>query len=96
MVDAACAAGVELLPNALAAVDGTARQLRLGRQLVASSATWTTSSRVGARTRACGPGCVVVAPGVEERQQEGGGLAGAGLGLADDVRPARASGIKAA
>ena len=30
-------------------------------------------------------GLVVVAPGVEEGQQERGGLAGAGLGLADDV-----------
>jgi hypothetical protein len=33
----------------------TARQAGLGDNRVASSATWTTSSRVGASTIACGP-----------------------------------------
>ena len=76
----------ELAADALAAVDRRRRgSAGSGASLRASSATCTTSSRVGARTRACGPGSFVVAPAIEERQQERGGLAGAGLGLADDV-----------
>ena len=49
-----------------------------------SALTCTASSRVGARISACGPASLR-GQLFEERQHEGGRLAGAGLGLADDV-----------
>ena len=53
------------------------------------------SSRVGARMMACGP----AAPGfqhLDQRDAERGGLAGARLGLADDVETIERLGMKAA
>jgi hypothetical protein len=55
-----------------------------------SSAIWTASSRVGARIstrvkpRSSGAGARLQHP-VQDRQQERGGLAGAGVGAADEV-----------
>jgi hypothetical protein len=39
-------------------------------------------------------GAVVVAPGVQKRQQESGGFAGAGLGLTDNIASGKGFGDK--
>ena len=66
----------------------TVRQLGLGESLPASSATCTTSSRVGAMMMAWGPGWPSSRQPIHEGQEEGGGLARAGLGLAENVASA--------
>ena len=50
-----------------------------------SSETCTHSSRVGTTTSACTPGAGSRPSALDEREAEAEGLAGAGLGLADDV-----------
>ena len=55
-----------------------------GRSFWNASATWIASSRVGVSTSACGLRQLDVDL-FQQRQREGGGLAGAGLRLADQV-----------
>ena len=92
-------------PRPAARRRGRRRRPARGRRALAgglrrSSATWTHSSRVGTTTRACGlPACGRCAGRassgrrpLQQRDAEAEGLAGAGLGLADDVVPAEGDG----
>ena len=89
---------LDLLADRLAAVDGRrCARWRPAASLTHSSRTWTASSRVGTSTRACG--CAPLRCGFElfeDRNGEGGRLAGAGAGLAHHVDAGQARGIRPA
>ena len=60
--------------------------------LCSASATWIASSRVGVRISACTLRCLRI-DALDDRQAEGGRLAGAGLGLGDDIATASRAGM---
>jgi len=69
----------------LAAVDGHGAAAATGRQPGRLLGHLLHEFARGGHHEGLGAGPVVVAPGIEERQDEGSGLAGAGLRLSDHV-----------
>ncbi len=85
---------VELLADALAAVDRQRAAVAAGGQLGGLLADL--DDQLAGRRQHDGlrAGSVVVAPGVEEGNEKGSSLAGPGLGLSDDVTPLQCLGYQ--
>src|SRR5215471_21362811 len=65
-----------------------------GRQLLGFLADLDDQLTGGSQHNRLGAGSVVVVPGVEEGNEKGSSLAGAGLGLSDDVTPLQCLGYQ--